>query len=374
VIVEVRGRPLLGGLEPVHVPAESWEQLADCPICRRGDCVRDVATVADDAPAGLVAACTRCEHVFFRRRPTSAWFKRFYERDWDRGHRDAAPATKLDSSSRVLDFCRPHLPTGARVFEIGAGLGTSLRAFHEAGYTVSSVEPSEHRARFVSTVMGLDCRASPIEQVAGSHDYDLVYVNHVLEHLVDPVSTLGTAATLLRAGGHLYIAVPNLWNECSAQTVHYVPHLHAFTLGAVERLARTCGFTVVRALVQHDIQVLARKDTGQSDAVSVGAADFWDRLSSHVVRGFGGDASRHAIVWYPAGEHEYRQFIASTLRLTALRAGMWLRSWMPQAVSRRLLPKLLMRRLRALEVDVTGPPALPVHVRHGVSGDAVWVK
>ena len=374
--VRVCGRPLLGGLESIHVPADSWEQLMDCPICLQGDCVRDVATVADGAPAGVVAACTRCQHVFFRRRPTPAWFKRFYARDWDRGHRNdrAGLGTKLPSSSRVLEFCRSYLRDRARVFEIGAGLGTSLRAFHEAGYPVSSIEPSEHRARFVSAVMGLECHASPIEQVGGSNEYDLVYMNHVLEHLVDPVSTISTAAALLRPDGYLYVAVPNLWNECSAQTVHYVPHLHAFTQGALERLLRARGLTIVRALVQHDIQILARKAASQSDTVSTGATDFWDRLSSHVVRGFGDRVNRHAIVWYPAGEHEYRQFITSTSRLTALRTGMWMRSWMPPAMSRRVLPPLLTRRLRALEIEVTGPPALPVHVEHGVSGDGVWVK
>lgn len=374
--VRVCGRPVLGGLQAVHVPADSWEELTGCPVCMRGDCVRDVAAVADGTPAGLVAACTRCEHVFFRRRPTPEWFKRFYAREWDSGHRgdQLGLGTKLASSTRVLEFCRSHLPDGGRVFEIGAGLGTSLRAFHEAGYDVSSIEPSEHRARFVSAVMGLECQPSPVEQIVGANTFDLVYVNHVLEHLVDPVSTISTAAALLRPNGYLYVSVPNLWNECAAQTVHYVPHLHAFTQGAVERLLAACGFTVVRALVEHDIQILARKDGGQRSSVRAAAPDFWDRLSTHVVRGFGGGTSRHAIVWYPAGEHEYRQFTTSSSRLTALRTGMWIRSRMPLAVSRRILPSLLLRRVRALEVEVTGPPALPVHVQHDAGGDGVWVK
>ena len=223
--------------------------------------------------------------------------------------------------------------------------------------------------------MGLECQASPIEHVAGANtSFDLVYVNHVLEHLVDPVSTISIAAALLRPDGYLYIAVPNLWNECSAQTVHYVPHLHAFTRGAVEKLLGACGFTVVLALVQHDIQILARKGATPLHRVSAAAPDFWDSLSVHVVRGFGGGAGRHAIVWYPAGEHEYRQFTTSTAGLTALRTGMWFRSRVPSAVSRRVLPSLLMRRVRALDVEVSGPPALPVHVRHAVGGDGVWVK
>jgi SAM-dependent methyltransferase len=221
--------------------------------------------------------------------------------------------------------------------------------------------------------MGLPCRNLPVEEAPRGETFDLVYLNHVLEHLFDPARAIELAAGLVRRGGHLYVAVPNLWNECAAQAIHYVPHLSIFTERSLRRLLAAHGFQVERVELQHDIQIIARR----SDAVErqpAGDADaFWSRLSDLMFQGFGGFPGRHGLVWFPVGDHEYRRFRVSRTQLWGLRLGVGMASRLPTPLS-RLTPPLLRRRVRALDILLSGDRALPVTVAHSAPGQGAWTK
>ena len=60
---------------------------------------------------------------------------------------------------------------------------------------------------------GLSVRGGTLEQPAGAAaggGFDALTLNHVLEHLPDPVGALRSARELLRPGGVLWVATPNL--------------------------------------------------------------------------------------------------------------------------------------------------------------------
>ena len=81
--------------------------------------------------------------------------------------------------------------------------------------------------------------------------YDVVSMNHYLEHTTEPLEELDAAATVLRPGGHLLIEVPDpvsrlgrvigrgwmVW--CQPQ------HLHLFPVENLKRALISRGFTVV---------------------------------------------------------------------------------------------------------------------------------
>lgn len=45
-----------------------------------------------------------------------------------------------------------------------------------------------------------------------NENFDVIYSRHVLEHLMDPMSTLIEANRILKKGGILFIEVPNQFN------------------------------------------------------------------------------------------------------------------------------------------------------------------
>ena len=128
-----------------------------------------------------------------------------------------APASRLaepllERLRQVVDRDRLRLlaplAPGSRIFEIGAGDGRLVTALLDRGYEASGVDPTR--------VEALPRRESaPVVRVR-FEDYesngpqDAVVAMHVLEHLDDPEAAVAKATRMLRPGGVLIVAVPNL--------------------------------------------------------------------------------------------------------------------------------------------------------------------
>jgi SAM-dependent methyltransferase len=78
--------------------------------------------------------------------------------------------------------------------------------------------------------------------------FDLIIMNHLLEHVTDPRDTVERARALLKPGGWLVGEVPNLrswdrmvmgryWGGC-----HWPRHVHQFTPSTLQTLFRVAGF------------------------------------------------------------------------------------------------------------------------------------
>jgi 2-polyprenyl-3-methyl-5-hydroxy-6-metoxy-1,4-benzoquinol methylase len=104
-----------------------------------------------------------------------------------------------------------HYPgKGARLLDVGCSTGGFLRQMHEAGWEVCGVEP-DPKAAAEAAAGGLDVRVGMLETVSlpESH-FDAVTLHHVIEHLHDPVGTLRLCRRVLKPGGTISIATPNL--------------------------------------------------------------------------------------------------------------------------------------------------------------------
>jgi 2-polyprenyl-3-methyl-5-hydroxy-6-metoxy-1,4-benzoquinol methylase len=99
---------------------------------------------------------------------------------------------------------------GARVLDIGCGNGRVMMQLRSVGWEVSGVEPDPKSAAQARQA-GLDVRAGLLESGAWPDSYfDAITMNHVIEHLHDPIGILRTCAQLLKPGGAISIATPNL--------------------------------------------------------------------------------------------------------------------------------------------------------------------
>lgn len=96
-----------------------------------------------------------------------------------------------------------------RVLDIGCGGGDWLQAAREAGWSVAGVEP-DPQARAHAVAAGIDVRPGLSDWSDHEGRFDAVTLSHVIEHVHDPLETLGYAYALLRPGGQIFVDTPNI--------------------------------------------------------------------------------------------------------------------------------------------------------------------
>lgn len=144
----------------------------------------------------------------------------------------------------------PHLPAHPQWLEVGVGSGTLLAYAAGRGASVSGCDLSAAVCRHVRATHGVAMVHGPVSALPVAACFDVVVMNHVLEHTGDPVAVLQQIRSRLRPGGIVHIAVPNVasWNARFAGWTSYVPyHLVYFTPDTLRRAVEQAGLTVVKA-------------------------------------------------------------------------------------------------------------------------------
>lgn len=383
--VRVLSDPVLGELREATVEDGAWEELHACPICDRGDRLLDVARIEAVTPGATLAVCLDCDHYFKRRRPTTAWLESFYADEWDAQGRERARPKKPRSAS--LRFCEEFLAPGSRVLDMGAGFGRDIVPFKQAGHRVLALEASHHRARHIRQVLGYECLTAPFESAELPGDLDLIYSNHVLEHVTDPGAVLARAATVLRPGSLWAVTVPNCLScEHPVQFVHFAPHQSGFTPASMCRLLERHGFDIVKVAVGSELRVLARRTDSRYPLSPRDAADDVERAATAwAMSGFGDKPGRRAITWWIAIGSKRRtrvcydgRFLRTGRNIGLLDAVRGRYRQLPRSVRARSAPYLppYVRNAHTMRVTVetTGTPELPVVIRYPAERPPIWIK
>lgn len=147
---------------------------------------------------------------------------------------------------RQAALCRKHLPAGGRFLEIGCANGDVLAELQGQYPVVRGIELTEDAAA-AARARGLDVFCGTLEEFETDERFDLVFMSHVIEHVLDPVATVRRIAELLAPGGVLYLETPNIGSldarvwKSGWGLIHYPRHLYLFDHSTVVRLLEAGG-------------------------------------------------------------------------------------------------------------------------------------
>ena len=173
--------------------------------------------------------CLRCRLCFLSPRPTAADVGKVYPGDYE-PYADGAPrrpswwqrlaglAGRPPSLLRRLLTAIPQrqashpIPTwidGGRILDVGCGGGTFLDTMKQLGWETHGRDPSPQACEIVAR-KGHQVRCGTAADLDDPPEsYDVVYLNHVLEHTFSPREALARLRAVLKPGGRLVMAVPN---------------------------------------------------------------------------------------------------------------------------------------------------------------------
>lgn len=151
----------------------------------------------------------------------------------------------------LMDRIVRYRPAG-RLLDVGAGVGTLVDAAARQGFTACGVELSEWASRFAREEKKLAVHTGTLESAGFPADsFDVVTINHVLEHIEEPAATLAEIRRILVPGGLLVVGVPNIGSIMArlkgARWASLRPdeHIWHFTPATLKQLASQAGFDLV---------------------------------------------------------------------------------------------------------------------------------
>lgn len=153
---------------------------------------------------------------------------------------------------QYLDARARHIPPSThppgRILDVGCGSGDFLAFAAEAGWIAEGVDIDEE-AVDIARSFGLAARLARLpEIVAEPGVYDVITLNHVIEHLHDPIESLRLCYRLLKPGGTVWLQTPNIESigyaifRSAWRGLEPPRHLVLFNQRSLHDALRTAGF------------------------------------------------------------------------------------------------------------------------------------
>jgi SAM-dependent methyltransferase len=178
--------------------------------------------------------------------------------------------------------------TDGRVLDVGTGMGYLLAAFAEElpDFDIVGYDLNNEKEDFIRANGATDFYFGSLETIPKK--FDLITLNHVLEHLFDPVAVLKQAAALLKPDGYLAVVVPCF--RAVYTDFFFLEHCSHFTERSLNVVSALAGLSIVNrldgALGSVEIGFVSQRSEKNRPATPIEAIA-WALSLPEFIRGYG---------------------------------------------------------------------------------------
>lgn len=238
----------------------------DCPSCGNNDFeIRDYPRIKDN-PLNF-SQILICRHCGLGKVATSiaqTELDSFYMKGnyWD----EVTPTQEIlihyrnQCSERIKKIKKSlQLKSDLNILDIGSGhglIGEEIsKALSPRNINYYFIEPDESLSRKILSLNHPNLSIFRLDNLEHGKDlrFDVIFLNHVLEHVLDPLDSLKKIKELLSPNGKLYIEVPHF--DCDYKNDVF-PHTLFFTLESLAKLLKVSSLSTV------NIETFGNLDTG----------------------------------------------------------------------------------------------------------------
>ena len=120
---------------------------------------------------------------------------------------------------------------GKSLLEIGVGAGQSIVWFENEGFDVTGIEPDARNVSMINNLLKKgEVVESSVEEFSSERKFDIIWMSHVLEHLIQPKIFLEKVKKNLNQDGVFFLEVPNCeYEPMLKSSIEKNPHLFHFS-------------------------------------------------------------------------------------------------------------------------------------------------
>jgi SAM-dependent methyltransferase len=206
-----------------------------------------------------------------------------YDPDWDTTIHQPQRFTK--ERIQVRDYARTRVllnglyPDRGKLLEIGSGYGFLLAEFKKDGWDVRGAEPNGFCCRYTRETHGIEAFNGILEDARiADQSFDVVLLNHVIEHMDDPLGTLREINRVLKLDGHFVVETPRYDTLMfkllgrRERSLNCEGHIYFFTTHTLQNLYQAAGFRLI------DLDYVGRTMTGERLMWNVGVMSQSERF------------------------------------------------------------------------------------------------
>jgi len=231
-----------------------------CPLCGSEKCEKvyqnnnTTFTSKTENFSLVIESCTECGFIY-----QSSAYETSYDDIVARIYADFDKSASFSFPNRSQENCKTvefiakniDLKSDLNVLEIGSNRGDLLYLIKEQAQNVNilGVEPTKFLSLNVPTINAF------FNPGMFSNKFDLVILQHVLEHIKNPVSFVGSLSGLMHEKSVVYIEVPNINESLKNKIEDFMPeHVSYFNLDTL--LSLFAEYHPIRVLEDNFIRVL----------------------------------------------------------------------------------------------------------------------
>ena len=173
------------------------------------------------------------------------WFDAKYEIDDSFWIRQFEKLKNRTTYKTIKEF----LHVNSTILEIGVGSGSLMKYLFDKGYSIEGLDLSTAICKAVSEKYNVKVHCQLLSNMSEEKKYDLIIMNHVLEHDSNPKQFLADVKKHLNKGGRIRIAVPNIgsWDAKLPGWNSYEPyHVVYYTPKLLKRLVSLLNFSEIK--------------------------------------------------------------------------------------------------------------------------------
>lgn len=135
--------------------------------------------------------------------------------------------------------------------DVGCGLGLGVEIAIKEGFNVWATDISPFAGKWTQQRFNVPVFIGQVRDAPFNHNsFDVIYLHHVLEHVLEPDSFLEDLKIFLKNKGILVISVPNIasvYFKIYGNRFHIFQreHLWYFSLFTIKQLLTNCGFNLL---------------------------------------------------------------------------------------------------------------------------------
>ncbi len=202
--------------------------------------------------------CRNCEIVFTNKRPDDNDLWKYYKTENYLSHNAESinPVAVLYRFARNINIDKKYrlvlkYINKGKILDIGCGTGELLKKFKNNGWDAIGIEPDSDAREFAKTKNKIEVFDLNELEKFGDKKFDVISMWHVLEHVPNPNQRIDIIKKILKPGGIIIIAVPNIESK---DFLHYkkfwagldVPrHLYHFSSKSISNLIRKYNLKII---------------------------------------------------------------------------------------------------------------------------------